>query len=112
METTTPTATRSESFDLVNADLREERMARMTPERRILYHRIAERREEAGGVNTTSCVAEGAARQWLTSSWLTPRSSRNGFSKTNSRSTLTWPTACSIVLLAGDADLHAEDVTI
>ena len=50
METTTPTATRNEARDLVNTDLREERMARMTPERRTLYDRIAKRREKAGAV--------------------------------------------------------------
>ncbi len=50
METTTPTAARDEARDLVNADLREERMARMTPERRTLYQRIAKRREKAGAV--------------------------------------------------------------
>jgi hypothetical protein len=47
---TTPTATRNEARDLLSADLREERMARMTPERRTLYHRIAKRREEVGPV--------------------------------------------------------------
>jgi hypothetical protein len=50
LDTTTPTAARNEARDLVNAELREERMARMTPERRTLYHRIAKRREEAGAV--------------------------------------------------------------
>ena len=43
-------ATGSEARDLVNTDLREERMARMTPERRTLYDRIAKRREKAGAV--------------------------------------------------------------
>jgi hypothetical protein len=50
LETTTPTAARNEPRDLVNADLREERLARMTAERRALYHRIAKRREKAGAV--------------------------------------------------------------
>jgi hypothetical protein len=50
LKTTTPTAARSAACDLVNAHLREERMARMTPERRTLYHRIAKRREKAGAV--------------------------------------------------------------
>ena len=50
METTTPTATHNEARHLVNANLREERMARMTADRRALYHRIAKRREDAGAV--------------------------------------------------------------
>jgi hypothetical protein len=50
MEMTTPTATPRETGDLLNADLREERLARMTPERRALYHRIVQRREKMGAV--------------------------------------------------------------
>ena len=50
MQTTTPTASCSEFSDLLSLQLREERMARMTPERWALYHRIATRREQAGAV--------------------------------------------------------------
>ncbi len=37
METTTTTANRNEPHDLRNSDLREERMARMTPELWAVY---------------------------------------------------------------------------
>ena len=50
MQTTTPTASRDEFPDLLSLQLREERMARMTPDRWALYQRIATRREKAGAV--------------------------------------------------------------
>ena len=50
MQTTTSTASCDEPRDLLDAQLREERMARMAPDRWALYNRIATRREKAGAV--------------------------------------------------------------